>query len=227
MKLLPIFFTLFLILSSSLVVAGATPPAATSQTYYNEQNFNIQVVNNSTFPHTPFQQTLSLAVGSNDTVNGIPPLNGTEFYRFGWTFGPGPTIYAYPANLEIEVRDSSGVIKNYIEYTNGQLLLGTVSGELNMTLNFSASQYYFDLFAVPYGDMPSWSNLWWGIQLNPLTVMNHWHNQTIYHNTTVDKPYIPLIVYVIIGVLTASTLGFGIQGHEEETKVTRMKRRGL
>ncbi|WP_229657421.1 hypothetical protein [Thermogymnomonas acidicola] len=49
--------------------------------------------------------------------------------------------------------------------------------------------------------------------------------QNIYHNSTVPKPYIPPIVYVVIAVLFASTVAFGIRGNGERDELNRIRRR--
>ncbi len=226
MKLLPIFLILFILLSSSMAVAVATAPPSSMPLQSSLPNpdlmnqiFGIKVVNNTT-TYSPFEQVINFVVGFNGTINGVTPLHGPEHYHFTWLLGPTVSMGAGTYDLFIQVRDGTKVIASTTQIDT-DLSMYYVSGALNATFNITSGVYYFDLFGVPAGSSASWSNLWWGIQLNPPIVINHWHNQTIYSNTTVAKPYIPWIVYVIIGVLTASTVGFGVQGHEDEEKMRR------
>ncbi len=191
------------------------------------QNFGIEVMNNSTYPYTPFQEVLYFALETNDTVNGIPALTGAAYYQFSWSFGPGGGISALQDNIYIEVRDSTGILKTGWDLTEGLLFLSNVSGTMNVSLNLTKTQYHFDLYAVPYGSQPSWSDLWWGVQLNPLIIVTHtvYSNHTVYHNVTKNVSYIPPIIYVIIAVLMGSVIALGVRGSEDESSMKRMKRR--
>lgn len=240
MKLLPIFFTLFLVLSSSMVVAVATPPVEgtnyigppgfAGQEIDLELNLNYTDGNSASLwtwdnALLPAGLTLNITPGAMEMGESI--FNGTianqsgnpVSYSFQYTY---TFIYGKQYDMVgmMNLTSSSGKILRQwgiLLQGSGTLFLDQVSGQ------YDHSIYGDSLVISIVNDSANPRLLWYPMLTIHFTpqVMYVYHNQTIYHNSTVSKPYIPWIVYVVIGVLLASTIGFGIQGHEDEEKLRR------
>ena len=235
MKPLLFFFTLFLVLSSSIsmsVAEGvplASPPEISSQELTIVLSYNITPPNyislwswDKTVVASSFTGNVTPGVidsGGNTILQFAAPVH----YGFSYQYAlyPGFTgDYAPEANL---TGPNGSLIESWGYPPPGNLMGYFGNGLLNF--NYGQSLYN-DTLTLSIVNLTSTPHEWYPAMVihfveQTRTVIQ---TQVIYHNSTVSKPYIPWIVYVIIGVLMASTIGFGIQGHEDEEKLRRNTR---
>ena len=243
MKSLLIFSFIFILILSSMAVAEAAPsPAAPHSPQLTSQSLSMSLLLNesggSQVTLWSWDQTVYGPVSYN-VVPGVADTGGITVLQNNTGPYPNPGPY-YALAYSSDVLAFTGTYEPVANLTSstGSLVkswgypLAIANGLGISILNFNDGQsLYNQTLTVSLVNITARPYVWW----TEFTV--HFTEQTrtvvqdvnVYHNTTVTKdvPYIPGWVWVLVAILTSTVIGLGVQGHEEETKVTRMKRRGL
>lgn len=233
-------FIISIFLLTSISIAPAPAAAAGASTPnppdISSQSLSIVLIYNNTPSLDTSLWSWSETTGSPSVYNVTPgvmdsggtsifqsPHAGPGYYSFSYQWNLlyfGTADYAAVANLTNPSGSNSaswGYPVPSFGYSVGNLNFNYGQSLYNQTLTV----FLVNVSAHPYQYFPEFTIHFTEQHIN----VNVYHNSTVVQK--VPEPYIPLLVYVIIAVLFASTIAFGIQGHEEEDKVNRTKRRGF